>query len=118
MLGGALAAALTPLKDAGEALDEVAIGPYVDFLQAGRADAVLRVRVRRTERLRRAAAGPRAAARRGTELPRVEGLRYAVGTVRAVPARRPGRLRRSGGADPAGSRERRRGRRVSARLRL
>ena len=35
MLKGALAAALTPLRDAGEALDEAAVGPYVDFLAAG-----------------------------------------------------------------------------------
>src|SRR5438445_4078621 len=41
MLRGALAAALTPLKDAGEALDEAAIAPYVDFLQAGRVDGAL-----------------------------------------------------------------------------
>src|SRR6059058_5989934 len=41
MLGGALAAALTPLKDAGEALDEDAIAPYVDFLVAGGVDGLL-----------------------------------------------------------------------------
>jgi dihydrodipicolinate synthase/N-acetylneuraminate lyase len=41
MLRGALAAALTPLKDAGEALDEGAIAPYVDFLVAGGVDGVL-----------------------------------------------------------------------------
>jgi dihydrodipicolinate synthase/N-acetylneuraminate lyase len=41
MLRGALAAALTPLRDGGEALDEVAIGPYVDFLAAGGVDGVL-----------------------------------------------------------------------------
>jgi dihydrodipicolinate synthase/N-acetylneuraminate lyase len=41
MLRGALAAALTPLRDAGEALDEVAIGPYVDFLAAGGVDGLL-----------------------------------------------------------------------------
>src|SRR5256885_9965298 len=41
MLRGALAAALTPLKDAGEALDEAAIAPYVDFLQAGGVDGLL-----------------------------------------------------------------------------
>src|SRR5919205_1415148 len=41
MLRGALAAALTPLKDAGEALDEAAVPPYVDFLAAGSVDGVL-----------------------------------------------------------------------------
>src|SRR5919107_1172133 len=41
MLRGALAAALTPLKDAGEALDEAAFGPYVDFLEAGGVDGLL-----------------------------------------------------------------------------
>jgi dihydrodipicolinate synthase/N-acetylneuraminate lyase len=41
MLRGALAAAVTPLKDAGEALDEDAIAPYVDFLVAGGLDGVL-----------------------------------------------------------------------------
>jgi dihydrodipicolinate synthase/N-acetylneuraminate lyase len=41
MLRGALAAALTPLCDAGEALDEAAIPPYVDFLVAGGVDGVL-----------------------------------------------------------------------------
>ena len=41
MLRGALAAALTPLRDAGEALDEEAFGPYVDFLAAGDVDGLL-----------------------------------------------------------------------------
>src|SRR3989440_4444994 len=41
MLRGALAAALTPLRDAGEALDEDAIVPYVDFLVAGGGDGLL-----------------------------------------------------------------------------
>jgi dihydrodipicolinate synthase/N-acetylneuraminate lyase len=41
MLRGALAAAVTPLKDAGEALDEEAIAPYVDFLAAGGLDGLL-----------------------------------------------------------------------------
>jgi len=41
MLRGALAAALTPLRDAGEALDEAAIAPYVDFLAAGGVDGLL-----------------------------------------------------------------------------
>jgi dihydrodipicolinate synthase/N-acetylneuraminate lyase len=41
MLRGALAAALTPLRDAGEALDEAAIGPYVDFLAEGGVDGLL-----------------------------------------------------------------------------
>ena len=41
MLRGALAAALTPLRDAGEALDEDAIAPYVDFLAAGGVDGLL-----------------------------------------------------------------------------
>jgi dihydrodipicolinate synthase/N-acetylneuraminate lyase len=41
MLRGALAAAVTPLKDAGEALDEEAVAPYVDFLVAGGLDGLL-----------------------------------------------------------------------------
>ncbi|HEY8776489.1 MAG TPA: dihydrodipicolinate synthase family protein [Gaiellaceae bacterium] len=41
MLRGALAAALTPLRDAGESLDEEAIAPYVEFLAAGGVDGVL-----------------------------------------------------------------------------
>ena len=41
MLRGALAAALTPLRDAGEALDEDAFGPYVDFLARGGVDGLL-----------------------------------------------------------------------------
>jgi dihydrodipicolinate synthase/N-acetylneuraminate lyase len=41
MLRGALAAALTPLRDAGEALDEDAFAPYVDFLVTGGVDGLL-----------------------------------------------------------------------------
>jgi dihydrodipicolinate synthase/N-acetylneuraminate lyase len=41
MLRGAVAAALTPLRDGGEALDEDAFGPYVDFLAAGGLDGLL-----------------------------------------------------------------------------
>jgi dihydrodipicolinate synthase/N-acetylneuraminate lyase len=41
MLRGALAAAVTPLRDAGEALDEEAFAPYVDFLAAGGLDGFL-----------------------------------------------------------------------------
>jgi dihydrodipicolinate synthase/N-acetylneuraminate lyase len=41
MLRGTLAAALTPLRDGGEALDEDAFPPYVDFLAAGGLDGVL-----------------------------------------------------------------------------
>jgi dihydrodipicolinate synthase/N-acetylneuraminate lyase len=41
MLHGALAAAVTPLRDAGEALDEDAVTPYVDFLAAGGLDGLL-----------------------------------------------------------------------------
>ena len=41
MLRGALAAALTPLRDSGEALDEEVIGAYVDFLAAGGIDGLL-----------------------------------------------------------------------------
>src|SRR5205823_11904565 len=41
MLKGALAAAVTPLRDAGEALDENAIGPYVEFLAIGGLDGLL-----------------------------------------------------------------------------
>lgn len=41
MLRGALAAAVTPLRDDGEALDDAAFGPYVDFLVGGGLDGIL-----------------------------------------------------------------------------
>ena len=41
MLKGALAAAVTPLRDEGEALDEGAFAPYVDYLAAGGLDGIL-----------------------------------------------------------------------------
>src|ERR687883_929326 len=41
MLRGALAAAVTPLRDAGAALDEEAVEPYVEFLAAGGLDGIL-----------------------------------------------------------------------------
>jgi dihydrodipicolinate synthase/N-acetylneuraminate lyase len=41
MLKGALAAAVTPLRGDGEALDEDAFGPYVEFLEAGGLDGIL-----------------------------------------------------------------------------
>jgi dihydrodipicolinate synthase/N-acetylneuraminate lyase len=41
MLKGTLAAALTPLRDEGAALDEDAIPPYVDFLAGGGLDGLL-----------------------------------------------------------------------------
>src|SRR5918992_347936 len=41
MIRGALAAALTPLRDGGAALDNDAFGPYVDFLAAGGLDGIL-----------------------------------------------------------------------------
>ena len=41
MLRGAVAAAVTPLRDGGEALDEDAFGAYADFLVAGGIDGVL-----------------------------------------------------------------------------
>jgi dihydrodipicolinate synthase/N-acetylneuraminate lyase len=41
MLTGAIAAALTPLTDGGEALDEAAFEPYVDFLAGGGVDGIL-----------------------------------------------------------------------------
>jgi len=41
MLRGALAAALTPLRDDGAALDDDAFGPYCDFLVAGGLDGLL-----------------------------------------------------------------------------
>ncbi len=40
MIGGALAAAVTPLRDDGQALDEEAIQPYVDFLAGSGVDGV------------------------------------------------------------------------------
>lgn len=41
MLRGVLAAAVTPLRDDGGALDEEAFGPYVDFLADGGLDGML-----------------------------------------------------------------------------
>lgn len=41
MLHGALAAALTPLAEGGEAIDEAALEPYVDFLSSGGLDGLL-----------------------------------------------------------------------------
>ena len=41
MLRGALAAAVTPLRDDGAALDEDAFGPYLDFLAAAGLDGIL-----------------------------------------------------------------------------
>jgi dihydrodipicolinate synthase/N-acetylneuraminate lyase len=41
MLKGALAAAVTPLRDGGAALDEDAFGPYVDYLAGGGLDGLL-----------------------------------------------------------------------------
>jgi len=41
MLRGALAAAVTPLRDGGEALDEDAFVPYLEFLAAGGVDGLL-----------------------------------------------------------------------------
>src|SRR6478672_2740534 len=41
MLRGALAAAVTPLRDDGAALDEEAFRPYLDFLAAGGLDGIL-----------------------------------------------------------------------------
>jgi dihydrodipicolinate synthase/N-acetylneuraminate lyase len=41
VISGAFAAALTPLRDGGAALDEDAFGPYLDFLAAGGVDGVL-----------------------------------------------------------------------------
>jgi dihydrodipicolinate synthase/N-acetylneuraminate lyase len=41
VISGAFAAALTPLTDAGAALDEAAFGPYVEFLAAGGVDGIL-----------------------------------------------------------------------------
>ena len=41
MLRGALAAAVTPLRDNGSALDEDAFAPYVDFLAGGNLDGIL-----------------------------------------------------------------------------
>src|SRR5689334_2521712 len=41
MLRGALAAAVTPLRDEGSALDEEAFRPYLDFLSAAGLDGIL-----------------------------------------------------------------------------
>lgn len=41
MIRGAVAAALTPLRDGGSALDEPVFEPYVDFLASGGVDGIL-----------------------------------------------------------------------------
>jgi dihydrodipicolinate synthase/N-acetylneuraminate lyase len=41
MLQGVLAAALTPLREGGESLDEDAFGPYAEFLEAAGVDGIL-----------------------------------------------------------------------------
>src|SRR5919108_175913 len=41
MLRGRLAAAVTPLRDGGSALDDDAFAPYIDFLAAGGLDGIL-----------------------------------------------------------------------------
>jgi dihydrodipicolinate synthase/N-acetylneuraminate lyase len=41
VLNGVLAAAVTPLREGGEALDDDAFAPYVDFLVAGGLDGIL-----------------------------------------------------------------------------
>jgi dihydrodipicolinate synthase/N-acetylneuraminate lyase len=41
VLTGAIAAAVTPLRDEGRTLDEAAVAPYLDFLAAGRIDGIL-----------------------------------------------------------------------------
>jgi dihydrodipicolinate synthase/N-acetylneuraminate lyase len=41
MLRGAIAATVTPLRDGGEALDEDAFAPYVDFLAGAELDGIL-----------------------------------------------------------------------------
>ena len=41
MLRGTLAAAVTPLREGGAALDEGAFGPYMEFLRAGGLDGIL-----------------------------------------------------------------------------
>jgi len=41
VLRGAIAAAVTPLRDEGRALDADAVAPYVDFLAAGGVDGIL-----------------------------------------------------------------------------
>ena len=41
VISGAFAAALTPLRDGGAALDEAAFAPYADFLVAGGVDGLL-----------------------------------------------------------------------------
>jgi len=41
VLRGTLAAAVTPLREGGAALDEAAFGPYIEFLRAGGLDGVL-----------------------------------------------------------------------------
>jgi dihydrodipicolinate synthase/N-acetylneuraminate lyase len=40
-LSGTLAATVTPLRDGGDAVDDAAIAPLIDFLTAGRVDGIL-----------------------------------------------------------------------------
>src|SRR5436305_1033904 len=93
MLRGALAAAVTPLRDGGEALDEDAFAPYVDFLAAGGLDGVLAVSRRRPGYLRRAGVAPRARARRRR---RRRGVGARVGFPGADRGGGPERRRRDG----------------------
>src|SRR5919201_5382715 len=44
MVRGALAAAVTPFRDDGAALDEEAFGPYLEFLAAAGLDGILALR--------------------------------------------------------------------------
>ena len=67
-----------------------------------RADAALRLRVRGDSRVRARRRRARPPQGRGVERRRAEGLRHAVGGLRALPPRRLGRLRRAGGADLRG----------------
>src|SRR5919106_1371823 len=152
VISGALAAAVTPLRSGGTAVDDEAVGPLVDFLVAGGldgllamgstgesifltvsgrkrltdlfvapgahgpavlsarrgvarlafrrcgagmcTDAVLRVRVRRRQRVRNSGRSGRAAARRGAEPGRAEGFGRSVRTGCALSAGRTRRLHR------------------------
>ena len=78
--------------------------------------AVLHLRVHGSQRLSHPAAGDRAARGARLEPRRAQGLRAAVGALRAVPDRRARRLRRAGGADRARARRRRHRRDLRARI--
>src|SRR5688572_23205133 len=98
MIRGTLAAATTPLRDAGEALDGDAIEPVVAFLRSGGLDGVMVLGTTGEGILLRGDERRRAAERF------VSAARAAPATANtpAMPAVPPGPSRHSAPAEPAG----------------